>query len=346
MRTIVVAGGAGFVGTNLVRGLLRRKDTRVVIIDRLSRSDNLWNLADLPRNPNLEFFRADVSARPQMSRLLMEFRPEAVINCAADTNASVSISSPARYVDGNIVTTVELLEAIRGYLDSGRDLRSSFKYIHLSSCEDFAIDAHSQLSRPGPTTPYVASKSAADQLVNSWQHTYRIPACIASFGNCFGPYQSAEEPLPFLILSLVNGRRIGINGEDRHGGEWVAVNDVSSGLMMIAEQGQFGGRYTFSSGTVLNSAEIAWQTSIALDEVLPVDENPATRTRGMKSYGELLDYGGLVPNPDHMKGQHWDRFRSSLGEAVRWYIGNLSRIRLGVQAAGAQTGKERLEAHG
>lgn len=346
MKTIVVAGGAGFVGTNLVRGLLRRKNTRVVVIDRLSRSDNLWNLADLPRKQNLEFFRADVAARPQMSSLLAEFRPDAVINCAADTNTSISTSSPARYVDGNIVTTVELLEAIRWYLDSGRGMRADFKYIHVSSCEDFAIDGDSQLSRPGPTTPYAASKAAADQMVNSWQHTYQIPACIASFGNCFGPYQSAEEPIPFIILNLVTGRYVRVSGADLHGGEWVAINDVSSGLMMIADQGQFGGRYTFSSGIVLNSAEIALQTALALDEVLPVAENRASGIEGIGSYSELLKFEGFSPKNSELKGQHWDRFRNSLIEAVRWYISNISRIRLGDQSAQGVETTVRREAHG
>src|SRR6185503_3443035 len=208
MDTLLVTGGAGFIGSNLVRHLLRATADRVVVLDKLTYAGSLENLADLRSDPRLTFVEGDIGDGDLVRELFREHRPAAVLNLAAESHVDRSIDGPRAFIETNIGGTFELLEAARGWLaGAGAEPRSRFRFLHISTDEVYGSLGESGLfseTTPyAPNSPYAASKAAADHLVRAYHHTFGVPALITNCSNNYGPFQFPEKLIPLMILNAL-----------------------------------------------------------------------------------------------------------------------------------------------
>src|SRR5947207_10954413 len=217
MSTLLITGGAGFIGSNLVQHALVHTADRLVVVDKLTYAGSLLNLEQPLKDPRVSFVRADIADRAVMTRVFTEERPDAVLNLAAETHVDRSIDSPRAFVDTNIVGTFVLLEAARTFAASlPADARAAFRFLHVSTDEVYgtlgATGAFSEETAYAPNSPYAASKASADHLVRAAFHTYGLPVIITNCSNNYGPYQYPEKLIPLMILNGIERRPLPIYG--------------------------------------------------------------------------------------------------------------------------------------
>ncbi len=208
MGTLIVTGGAGFIGVNFVRHALAHTEDRVVVVDKLTYAGNLESLADVARDPRYAFRQADIADRAAVRALFREYRPRALVNFAAETHVDRSIDDPAAFIHTNVGGTFELLEAARRDLAEGpSERRTAFRFLHVSTDEVFGslgpTGAFSEETPYAPNSPYAASKAAADHLVRAYHETYGLPALLTNCSNNYGPFQFPEKLFPLMILNAL-----------------------------------------------------------------------------------------------------------------------------------------------
>ena len=218
MATLLITGGAGFIGSNLVHYALDHTSDRLVIVDKLTYAGSLLNLERPLKDPRVAFVHADIADRGAMARAFAEHRPAAVLNLAAETHVDRSIDSPMSFADTNVVGTLVLLDAARQYLDAlDAPARASFRFLHVSTDEVYgtlgASGLFSEETSYAPNSPYAASKASADHFVRAYFHTYRLPVLITNCSNNYGPYQFPEKLMPLMILNAIDGRPLPIYGD-------------------------------------------------------------------------------------------------------------------------------------
>ena len=242
MQTILVTGGAGFIGSNFVRHVLAASDARVVVLDALTYAGNLESLADVARDPRFAFVRGDIAERETVRALFREQRPDAVVNFAAETHVDRSIDDPSSFVRTNVLGTHELLEAARAHLRELPAAADGFRFLHVSTDEVYGTlgsdGLFSETTPYAPNSPYAASKAAADHLVRAWHETYGLPALITNCSNNYGPYQFPEKLIPLMILNALEGRRLPIYGDGGNVRDWLYVEDHCEGILLRAAQGR------------------------------------------------------------------------------------------------------------
>jgi dTDP-glucose 4,6-dehydratase len=338
VETIVVTGGAGFIGSNFVRHALARTDARVVVLDKLTYAGNLESLADVASHPRYVFVQADIADREAVRALFRDRRPSAIVNFAAETHVDRSIDDPASFVRTNVTGTFELLEASRLFLRENPDAASSLRFLHVSTDEVYgtlgAAGAFSETTPYAPNSPYAASKAGADHLVRAYHETYRLPVLLTNCSNNYGPYQFPEKLIPLMILNAVEGKNLPIYGDGGNVRDWLYVEDHCEGILLALRKGAPGGKYNIGGGNERTNLQVVDALCAALEAELPAAKNPALAARGLGSYAGLKTFVADRPGHDRRYAIDASKIRRELGwaprhafedglrETVRWYLAN------------------------
>lgn len=277
---ILVTGGAGFIGSALVRRLLR-DGQRVVLLDALTYAGSLENLGEYQQNPNLTFVRGNICDAGLVNELFFQHKFNRVFHLAAESHVDNSIAGPAVFLKTNVEGSFILLEAARKSWTE-RNKPESFRFVHVSTDEVFGQlgdnePAFTEASPYHPNSPYSASKAASDHFVRAWQHTYGLPTIVTNCSNNYGPYQHSEKLIPTVIRKALAGQPIPIYGNGRNIRDWIHVDDHVHGLVLAASKGAPGETYGFGGNTELRNIDIAGQICDILNELRPLPNGRSYR---------------------------------------------------------------------
>jgi dTDP-glucose 4,6-dehydratase len=339
METMIVTGGAGFIGANFARYVLAQTEARVVVVDKLTYAGNLVTIAELMNDPRFSFIKADITKPRSMAQVFWKHRPTAIVNFAAESHVDRSIDNPRPFIDTNIRGTFVLLEVARRYL---RKLdaagRAAFRFLHVSTDEVYGTlgpsGLFSEMTPYAPNSPYAASKASADHLVRAYHETYRLPAIITNCSNNYGPYQFPEKLIPRTTLNAIEGKSLEIYGDGGNVRDWLYVEDHCAGILLTLRRGRTGDKYNIGGAGERTNLQVVDAICDALDELLPAADNPALASQGKRRYSELKTF---VPDrPGHDRRYAIDAtkirrelgwtaamdFESGIARTVRWYIEN------------------------
>ena len=330
--TILVTGGAGFIGGNFVLDWLAGSEEPVINLDKLTYAGNLETLSSLQGNANHVFVQGDIGDRTLVERLLAEHKPRAVINFAAESHVDRSIHGPGDFIETNIVGTFNLLESVRGYwgaLPAGE--KAAFRFLHVSTDEVYGSlakddPAFAETNRYEPNSPYSASKAASDHLVRAWHHTYGLPVLTTNCSNNYGPFHFPEKLIPLMIVNALAGKPLPVYGDGMQIRDWLYVKDHCSAIRRVLEAGRLGETYNVGGWNEKPNIEIVKTVCALLDELSP-------RADG-KPYAEQITY--ITDRPGHDRRYAIDAtkihreldwkpaetFQTGIRKTVQWYLDN------------------------
>ena len=335
MKTILVTGGAGFIGSALIRQLIAATDWRVVNVDKLTYAGNLESLADLAGNPRHVFSRTDICDRAALDALFATHRPCGVIHLAAESHVDRSIHGPGDFIETNINGTYTLLEAARAFWSTlDVDGKASFRFHHVSTDEVFGSLGDTGLfleSNPyQPNSPYSASKAASDHLVRAWHHTYGLPTVLTNCSNNYGPCQFPEKLIPLMIHNAVSDKPLPIYGKGDNVRDWLYVDDHARALQLVFEKGTPGETYNIGGHNEKTNLEVVDTLTALLDEMHPradgkpyreqkisVADRPGHDKRYAIDAGKIQRELGWTPQ---------ESFESGMKKTVRWYLDNAAWV--------------------
>lgn len=329
MMSILVTGGAGFIGANFVHDWLAQSDEPVVNLDALTYAGNLETLASLAGDPRHIFVRGDICDRALVERLLATHQPRALIHFAAESHVDRSIHGPATFIRTNIEGTFTLLEAARAYWSQGNS--AGFRFHHVSTDEVYGAlgpnDPPFTETHPfQPNSPYAASKAAADHLVRAWHHTYGLPVVTTNCSNNYGPYHFPEKLIPLMIVHALAGKPLPVYGDGRQVRDWLYVEDHCRAIRCVLERGRLGETYNIGGWNEQANIDIVERICTLLDALRP-------RADG-RSYREQITFVADRPGHDRRyaidagkieRELGWrpvETFETGLGKTVRWYLDN------------------------
>ncbi len=315
MRTLLVTGGAGFIGCNLVRHLLQHTADRVFVVDKLTYAGSELNLDEPRRDARVTFVPADIADPAAMETVFRTCRPSAILNLAAETHVDRSIDSPRPFIDTNIVGTFVLLETARAHVarvPAGE--RERFRFLHVSTDEVYGTlgpdGSFSEETPYAPNSPYAASKASADHLVRAYHHTYGLATIITNCSNNYGPFQFPEKLIPLMILNALDGRPLPIYGDGGNVRDWLHVEDHCAGILMVLDRGVPGEKYNIGGGNERTNLEIVDAVCAALETVRPSASNPALAGR---RYRDLKTFVPDRPGHDRRYAIDATKIRRALG---------------------------------
>jgi dTDP-glucose 4,6-dehydratase len=334
LGTLLITGGAGFIGSNLVQYALDHTSHHLVIIDKLTYAGSLLNIAGPLKNPRVTFVEADIADAAAVARVFAAHRPTAVLNLAAETHVDRSIDAPRPFIDTNIVGTFVLLEAARAFV-SGIEAgaRDAFRFLHISTDEVYGTLGPSGLFSEetpyAPNSPYAASKAAADHLVRASFHTYGLPVLITNCSNNYGPFQFPEKLIPLMLLNALEGRPLPIYGDGGNVRDWLHVEDHCAGILLTLVHGRLGEKYNIGGGNERTNLAIVDAICDAAEALRPTAANPALKGA---SYRDLKTFVPDRPGHDRRYAIDATKIRRELGWAprrtfeeglastARWYV--------------------------
>jgi dTDP-glucose 4,6-dehydratase len=327
LGTVLITGGAGFIGSNLVYHALAETSHRLVVVDKLTYAGSLLNLEQALQDPRVRFVQADIADATAMARVFADEGPDAVINLAAETHVDRSIDRPRSFVETNVVGTFTLLEAVREHLATlGDTALQRFRFLHVSSDEVYGTLGPTGVFREetpyAPNSPYAASKAAADHLVRSYFHTYRLPVLITNCSNNYGPHQFPEKLIPLMILNALDGRPLPIYGDGGNVRDWLHVADHCAALLLVLREGRPGEKYNIGGGNERSNLEIVDGICDTLNETKPA----ASNYRSLKTFvpdrpGHDRRYAIDATKIGRELGWAPSRtFERGLRETVEWYV--------------------------
>lgn len=331
MKTVFITGGAGFIGSALIRLLIAESDWRIVNIDKLTYAGNLESLGAAGSDPRHVFSRTDICDRAALEALFAQHRPAGVIHLAAESHVDRSIHGPGDFIETNITGTYALLEAARGYWTGLDDAgKRAFRFHHVSTDEVFgSLGAEGMFTEDtayDPRSPYSASKAASDHLVRAWQHTYGLPTLVTNCSNNYGPCQFPEKLIPLMILNALAGKPLPIYGKGDNVRDWLHVDDHARALRLVFERGTPGGTWCIGGHNEMTNLEVVDTLCALLDALRPrSDGRPYA---GLKTYvadrpGHDRRYAidaGRIERELGWRPQ--ETFTSGIGKTVRWYLDN------------------------
>jgi dTDP-glucose 4,6-dehydratase len=330
VRTILVTGGAGFIGSALCRHLIGRGDTRVVNLDKLTYAGNLASLAEIEGSPDYRFVRADIGDSAAVSALLAEERPDAIMHLAAESHVDRSIDGPGDFIETNIVGTFRLLQAALGYWRGlEEDKKEGFRFHHVSTDEvfgDLPFDSgiFTEETPYDPSSPYSASKAASDHLVRAWQHTYGLPIVLSNCSNNYGPYHFPEKLIPLVILNALHERPLPVYGRGENVRDWLYVEDHARALDRIVSAGKVGETYLIGGRAERTNLEVVRTICRLLDAQRP--------RAGGQPHEALIEFVADRPGHDRRyaidpskteRELGWtpeETFWSGMAKTVAWYL--------------------------
>jgi len=325
--TLLITGGAGFIGSNLVHYALDHTPHRIIVLDKLTYAGSLLNLERPLADPRVRFVQGDIGDADAVAKLFADERPSAIVNLAAETHVDRSIDSPRPFVDTNVVGTFVLLETARTYVKTlDGDARAAFRFLHVSTDEVYGTlgpsGTFSEETPYAPNSPYAASKASADHLVRAYGQTYGVPVIITNCSNNYGPFQFPEKLIPLMILNAVDGRPLPIYGDGRQVRDWLHVEDHCAGIVLALTKGRTGEKYNVGGGNERTNVEIVDRVCDIVDEVKP----------GRQSAHRLKTFVPDRPGHDRRYAIDASKIRSQLGwkpahtfetglrETVKWYL--------------------------
>jgi dTDP-glucose 4,6-dehydratase len=346
---LLVTGGAGFIGSNFVTSTLRAHDGRIVNLDKLTYAGNPESLASVTDDPRHVFVHGDIGDRPTVDRLLRDFQVGAVVNFAAESHVDRSISGPRDFVQTNVVGAFELLEACRAYVPSLPPERArAFRFLHVSTDEVFGAlgpTGHfTEESAYRPSSPYAASKAAADHLVRAYFKTYGLPTITTNCSNNYGPRQFPEKLIPLVILNALEGRTLPVYGDGTNVRDWLYVEDHCDALRLALDHGRPGETYAIGGRSEMTNIALVEMLCDLLHELVPRAPGRA-RADGHGAYRDLIAFVADRPGHDQRYAIDPTKAERELGwsarhtmatglrKTLRWYLDNrgwCERITAGV----------------
>ena len=330
---ILVTGGAGFIGSAVVRHTVGSCEHTVLVVDKLTYAGDLESLAPVASHPRYSFVRADIVDMAKMRHLIESFQPDTIMHLAAESHVDRSIDGPAEFIETNIVGTFTLLQAAFDYwrrLPPSR--KNAFRFHHVSTDEVFgSLEGDSgyfvEATAYSPNSPYAASKASSDHLVRAWHHTYGLPTVISNCSNNFGPYHFPEKLIPLAIIKALAGEKIPVYGTGMNVRDWLYVEDHARALLVVALDGKVGETYCIGGRNALSNLTVVHAICAVMDELAP-------RTR--RPHSELITFVQDRPGHDlryaidpskiigELRWQPRESFESGLRKTVEWYLANRS----------------------
>jgi len=331
MKTVLVTGGAGFIGGNFVHFLIGQGGFRVINLDKLTYAGNLDTLASLKDHPQHRFVQGDIGDRELVSRLLAKEGVDAVVNFAAESHVDRSIEGPAEFIHTNVLGTFNLLDCARAHWDGLQgEAKANFRFLHVSTDEVYGSlgpeGLFTETTPYAPNSPYSASKASSDHLVRAWFHTYGMPVLTTNCSNNYGPYQFPEKLIPLFIHKALNGEPLPIYGDGSNVRDWLYVEDHCSAIARVLEAGRPGEVYNVGGNSERTNLQVIDTLCNLLDELVP--DSPHRPHTGLKSFvadrpghdqryaidaSKLKEELGWVPA---------ESFDSGMRRTVQWYLDN------------------------
>jgi dTDP-glucose 4,6-dehydratase len=335
MATLLITGGAGFIGSNLVHHAVEHTSHRIVVVDKLTYAGSLSNLEGILGDPRVVFVHADIGDRAKMEGVFREHRPDAVLNLAAETHVDRSIDSPHPFIDTNVVGTCVLLDAARGFVaELEPEAREGFRFLHVSTDEVYGSLGPTGLFTEdtpyAPNSPYSASKASSDHFVRAYAHTYGLPILITNCSNNYGPRQFPEKLIPLVTLNAVEGRPIPIYGNGSNVRDWLHVEDHCEGILLVLEHGRAGEKYNLGGDSERTNLEVIDSICASLEELRPAASNPALKHAS--GYRDLRTFVADRPGHDLRYAIDASKIQRELGwrprhsfeqgirETAQWYL--------------------------
>nr|WP_315406155.1 dTDP-glucose 4,6-dehydratase [uncultured Pseudomonas sp.] len=336
---ILITGGAGFIGSALVRHLIEHTDHHVLNLDKLTYAGNLESLHSIASNTRYEFVQADIVDQATVSAVLERFRPQAIMHLAAESHVDRSIDGPAEFIQTNIVGTYSLLEATRAYWGTlPAAEREAFRFHHVSTDEVYGDlhgvdDLFTETTPYAPSSPYSASKAASDHLVRAWQRTYGLPVLLTNCSNNYGPYHFPEKLIPLVILNALAGKPLPVYGNGQQVRDWLFVEDHARALLKVVTAGEVGQTYNIGGHNEQTNLEVVHAICALLEELAPA--HPA----GVARYADLITFVQDRPGHDlryaidagkierELGWRPEETFATGLRKTVQWYLDNLEWCR-------------------
>ncbi len=341
---VLVTGGAGFIGSALVRHLVLEKSFSVINVDKLTYASNLNSLKSVDRSPLYNFEKVDICNGTALEEIFRKYRPDAVMHLASESHVDRSISGPLEFVMTNIVGTSILLEKSREYWDSLKgEAKSSFRFHHISTDEVYGDLPHpddkpngnslpqfTEKTRYSPSSPYSASKASSDHLVRAWWRTYGFPVVMTNCSNNYGPYQFPEKLIPLVTLNALKGKPLPIYGKGNQIRDWLYVDDHVSGLVSVILKGNVGETYNIGGNNEVRNIDVVKTICSILDEIKPA----SSMRLKVEKYSDLIrfvkDRAGhdkryAIDSSKIQKELGWipkESFETGMLKTVVWYIEN------------------------
>lgn len=333
-KKILITGGAGFIGSAVIRYIIEQTVHQVINIDKLTYAANLQALAEVSDNKRYFFEKIDICNRPELDRIFQQYRPDAVMHLAAESHVDCSINRPDVFIETNIVGTYTILEAYRCYFDTlTTSAKNNFCFLHVSTDEVYGELQNSnhlftESTSYAPNSPYSASKASSDHLVRSWYKTYGLPTIITHSTNNYGPFQHTEKLIPSVISNALAGKPILIYGNGRQIRDWIYVEDHAKALYSVLINGKIGETYNIGANNESTNIVLVEKLCKILDELAPQYKN------GIIKYRDLIQFVSDRPGHDYryaidsskitkeLGWQPQENFESGLRKTVRGYLNN------------------------
>ncbi len=327
---ILVTGGAGFIGSAVIRRALAGGAHDVLNVDKLTYAGNLESLTDVAKNPRYKFEQADICDRERIKRIFAEHRPDAVMHLAAESHVDRSIDGPSEFIQTNIVGTYSLLEEARAYFADLPDARKqTFRFLHVSTDEVFgslgAGGFFTEKTSYAPNSPYSASKAASDHLVRAWHHTYGLPVVATNCSNNYGPYQFPEKLIPLVTLNALEGKPLPVYGKGDNVRDWLFVDDHADALLLVLAKGKIGETYNVGGHNEQKNLSVVETICDLLDEIAPtgkdsrrrlitfVKDRPGHDQRYAIDASKIQRELGFKPK---------ETFTTGMKKTIEWYVAN------------------------
>jgi dTDP-glucose 4,6-dehydratase len=327
-KTLLVTGGAGFIGSALIRYAIANTDDRVVNVDKLTYAGNLESLPGLEKNPRYTFEGIDICDRVSVERVFQQHKPDAVLHLAAESHVDRSIDGPAAFIQTNVVGTFTLLDVARNYWKTNN--KTDFRFLHVSTDEVYGslgeTGYFTEETPYDPRSPYSASKAGSDHLAKAWFHTYGLPVVVTNCSNNYGPYQFPEKLIPTVILKSLRGEHIPVYGDGGAVRDWLFVDDHVRAILAALERGNIGETYNIGTNAEKTTVQMVEAITALLDELVPnspykphkslmkfVTDRPGHDRRYAIDASKIRNELGWKPQ---------ESFETGLRKTVQWYLDN------------------------
>ncbi len=334
IATILVTGGAGFIGSAVIRHLINNTNIKVVNVDKLTYAGNLESLKDIADNKRYQFEQVDICDATEIKRVFEQYQPDIIMHLAAESHVDRSIDGPGEFIQTNIIGTYTLLEQARLYwTELSAEKKSAFRFHHISTDEVYGDlegtdDLFTETTSYAPSSPYSASKASSDHLVRAWQRTYGLPTIITNCSNNYGPYHFPEKLIPLVILNALAGKPLPVYGKGNQIRDWLYVEDHARALVLVATTGDIAETYNIGGHNEQQNIDVVKSICELLEELSP------QKPEGVKQYKDLItfvtdraghDVRYAIDASKIAKELDWipqETFESGLRKTVQWYLDN------------------------
>jgi len=330
----LITGGAGFIGSAVIRHIIQNTEHEVLNVDKLTYAGNLESLSSISNYSRYQFSQTDICNRAALDQLFTDFQPDAVMHLAAESHVDRSISGPYAFIETNIIGTYQMLEASRAYwLGLNEKKKATFRFHHISTDEVYGdlegtTDLFTEKTPYSPSSPYSASKASSDHLVRAWNRTYGLPILVTNCSNNYGPYHFPEKLIPLMILNALQGKALPVYGNGQQIRDWLFVEDHARALYTVVTQGQVGETYNIGGHNEKANIDVVLTICSLLEELAP------NKPQGVERYRDLITYVKDRPGHDVRyaidaskieRELGWtpkESFETGLRKTVEWYLNN------------------------